>query len=178
MLLNTIAVTGALLFSAGPLHSITVSGFPPDSIGYLAPAGATANCLWRKLANTDCLHARLSSLKSRGRQRAVGCYGPLLADGMSILAADGSAPAAKARYDFVEGALLGRIGRLVFAIVETDNDDRIESRSGECAGDASVTYNAALLRSAMANLPEPKTMFLVGTALVALSLLGNKRREP
>ena len=57
-------------------------------------------------------------------------------------------------------------------------------RAGDAMGkigvtreDTSGTYNFALLRSAMAALPEPKTMFLVGTALVALSLLGNKRRE-
>ena len=43
--------------------------------------------------------------------------------------------------------------------------------------EGSGTYSFALIRSAMAALPEPESMFLVGTALVALSLLGNKRRE-
>jgi hypothetical protein len=44
-------------------------------------------------------------------------------------------------------------------------------------GDASVAYNMAIVRSFVRATPEPKTMFLLGIALVFVSLLGDKRRQ-
>ncbi len=58
-----------------------------------------------------------------------------------------------------------------------DIDSVLNSSFGEYAGDVSVSLNAAFIQSLISTAPEPKTMFLIGIALIAVSLMGDKRRQ-
>jgi hypothetical protein len=59
----------------------------------------------------------------------------------------------------------------------TDIDGVLDSSFGEYAGDVSVAYNAVFIQSLISPSPEPITMLLVGIALVAISLMGARRRH-
>ena len=58
-----------------------------------------------------------------------------------------------------------------------DIDNVLDSSFGEVAADSSVTYNLAFIQSAMLLAPEPGLMILVGVALVAIALTGEKRKR-
>jgi len=58
-----------------------------------------------------------------------------------------------------------------------DIDKVLNSSFGEYAGGGRVALNAAFMQAMMVASPEPKAMFLIGIALVAVALLGDKRRR-
>ncbi len=72
---------------------------------------------------------------------------------------------------FINGEIAG-----VHAFVR-DIDGSLNSSFGEYAGDTSVADNWAFIES-LISTPEPRTMFLVGVALIALSMMGPKRKHP
>jgi len=51
------------------------------------------------------------------------------------------------------------------------------SSFGNFAADVSVAYNMPFLETTVAPVPEPRTMFLVGLALVAVAFMGERRRR-
>jgi hypothetical protein len=79
---------------------------------------------------------------------------------------------------FVDGEIAG-VHSFVTRVLPTggtvDIDGVLNSSFGEWGGDASVFTHMAFIRSAISPTPEPKTMFLVGMALVVVSLVGPKR---
>jgi hypothetical protein len=58
----------------------------------------------------------------------------------------------------------------------TDIDGLLNSSFGEYAGDVSVGANSVFIQSLLVASPEPSTLFLIGIALVAVSLLADKTR--
>jgi hypothetical protein len=81
---------------------------------------------------------------------------------------------------FVDGEIVGVHSFVTRALPNggtADIDGVLNSSFGEWGGDASVFTNMAFIRPALKPTPEPKTMFLVGVALVVVSLLGPKRRH-
>jgi hypothetical protein len=81
---------------------------------------------------------------------------------------------------FINGQIAGihsYVARTLGAGGADDIDSILNSSFGEYAADVSVSYNAGFLQSLTSSTPEPKTMFLVGIALVSLSTLGIKRRQ-
>jgi hypothetical protein len=82
---------------------------------------------------------------------------------------------------FIDGEIAGVhsfVARILPDGSTADIDSVLDSSFGEYAGDASVQNNSAFIEEAMiGSTPEPKTMFLVGIALVVLSLMGSKRRQ-
>jgi hypothetical protein len=82
---------------------------------------------------------------------------------------------------FVDGEIAGVHTLMVRALpggASADTDGALNGSFGEYGGDARVSMNLAFIQSMMSPSPEPKTMFLVGVALVAISLMGRKRRDP
>jgi hypothetical protein len=80
---------------------------------------------------------------------------------------------------FINGKLV-RIHSLVSrnrAGCSTEIDGLLTSSFGEDAGDVSVGADSVVIQSLLVSSPEPSTMFLIGIALVAVSLLADKTRH-
>ncbi len=81
---------------------------------------------------------------------------------------------------FIDGETAGKhsfITRILPDGSTADIDSVLDSSFGEYAGDGRVAYDLAFIQLATGATPEPKTMFLVGVALIAFSLIGPKRRQ-
>ena len=59
----------------------------------------------------------------------------------------------------------------------TEIDRLLTSSFGEDAGDVGVGADFVVIQSLLVSSPEPSTMFLIGIALVAVSLLADKTRH-
>ena len=58
-----------------------------------------------------------------------------------------------------------------------DIDGLLNSSFGEYAGDVRVGADSVFIQSLLVTSPEPSTMFVIGIALMAVSLLGDKTRR-
>ena len=79
---------------------------------------------------------------------------------------------------FIDGEIAGVHSYVAFQDGRTpDAGNVLDSSFGEVAADSSVSYNFGFIQSAMLLGPEPGLMILVGLALVAIALAGDKRRH-
>ena len=75
-------------------------------------------------------------------------------------------------------ALGGSIGHSSGEVLMAPGDSGVLDGSfGGNDGDVVAVYDAAFIQSLIGSAPEPRTMFLVGVALVAFSLMGTRTRR-
>jgi hypothetical protein len=88
------------------------------------------------------------------------------------------APGDVAGPSFIDGEIPGVHSYLTLpAGSRTVLSSALDSSFGEVGADANVPYNLAFIESAMVLAPEPKLMIVLGIALVALALAGDKRKH-
>jgi hypothetical protein len=162
--LISLATVGVLLLIASPAHAIAVSGLNPDASSYLvsasSPAVECSGVAGLLIVRSDCPIVEESSGEVTG-----GAYQSSQMRFEVDPPYDGNAATRANQYD--AATLGGNPG--------TDIDRN--SSLGTFAGDVRVISKAASIQSMIDSAPEPKTMFLVGVALVAFSLMGVRTRR-
>lgn len=82
------------------------------------------------------------------------------------------APGDQGGPSFIAGEIAG-----VHSYVMDPLDGLLNSSYGEFGADASIAYNLVFLASAMESVPEPTYVAMIGIALVAIGVMGQKRKR-
>jgi hypothetical protein len=151
-----LSMVGVLLLSAGAAHPITMPGLNPDAARKAAIAESCAG------DNSE--------------------FGSAMIEGCSYVSSGDDDPLLKSEDVITPKETAGDLdlGSMIASTIAVGSNvdlyRSIDSSLGKYVGEFATSFSSTF-EGSQVPAPEPKTMFLVGVALIALSLMGDKRRS-